>query len=475
MSGIEGDLYDVFTTNNLTRTDCELVAHQFGLTTISLFADFFENDDAKVPFKPQMFDKVQNWHGQEVKVPRLRQALRAARVINETRLGMTPGHDDKDLDAPIGTQQHKTLVDNFRQKHAFDVPTAWYGCEQVLGRAFRALNMRRVTADPLKIYASADAVSVMIRTPAATRLPGSTLAIQDVSRKPPPPKPIMQVHDPWQYLLALQFWLWTQVIAGCFQIDVTMTANGASTTTREWMIEMKDLMNHCACATAFVMKWSHGKGALDKVQLLKELKRHDESIRAAWNETFRRKTMITYSMAINEVENIGMASRHWDTDYAIWQQCQSLTLATTPKSGATNRPSHLTNGDTPTKRGDRGKGAKGDKGRRDRSRTPRKDRKRSRSRSRRGGGSGDKGGRIQVVERKGKIGDKTVKVLSARPMGGGKFVEYCTHHHGKGGCKTKDCPRRHKCDVIISQDNGRSKACDENHKRSEHTGATIDA
>jgi hypothetical protein len=237
------------------------------------------------------------------------------------------------------------------------------------------------------------------------------------------------------------------------------------------MVEMKDLMNHCACATAFVMKWSHGKNSLDKVQLLKELKRHDESIRSAWNESFRRKTMISYSMAINLEENIGIAARHWDTDYAIWQQCQSLAIATTPKSGATLRPAHLSNGDTP-KRGE--KGGKRGGGRRDRSRTPRKERRRSRSRSRKGGGGADKG-RVQVTERKGKIGDKTVKVLSARPLGGGKFMEYCTHYHGKGGCKTKDCPRRHKCDVIISQENGRSRTCDENHKRSEHSGVTIDA
>ena len=73
---------------------------------------------------------------------------------------------------------------------------------------------------------------------------------------------------------------------------------------------------------------------------------------------------------------------------------------------------------------------------------------------------------IKLTETKRKLGAKTVKCLSARPMGKGEVQEYCGHYHGMD---------EYKCNVVINvDDKGRCRACDRNHKRKDHTGHVIE-
>jgi hypothetical protein len=272
--------------------------------------------------------------------------------------------------------------------------------------------------------------------------------------------------------------MYTVAVAGCFQQDYTVQENGQSVTKQNWMVECDDLMQHVANARAFVMHWSTGKETLPKHKVLQELKRLDETIRQGWSESFRKHHDKTYSQCINMEKNVSFTERQWNHDFSLWKQLDGLATAAQSKAGGA-RPQ----GAPKKKPGDPGSPGNRDNGTRDTDRPSRRTRREERG-DRRGGGQKDdrrsrsRRGRSRsrkagpVIQR-GKLGDKTVKVLESRPLGVGKFQKFCKHFHGSGGCRSgDDCKDRHQCDIVI-KDGDRPKACDQKHKRSAHTGESF--
>ena len=375
------ELVKIFTEAELSQEDCELVAQKFELDTVKKFVDIFDPESCNTPFRPQMFDKIPEWERQLGKVGRLRDALKIASEWEARRLGAVSARDAAELDDPIGTKQHEALCSAFKRKHnGLAIPTSWVWTETIIGRCFRALQLRRMDRDqspcgPLKMYQTADDIqTILCSTQGATKqlAPGVSLTVQG-QRPPDKPKQAMQLLDCWQYLWALTFWAHSFAISGCYPVDKADPAGS-------YQVELNDLYEHTAHAAAFVMKHLFGKQHLSKEKTFTELKRHDENIRALWGSTFRDHSDLTFSQCMKLPRVVAYAERAWETDYSMYQQQLALCNSTTSKAGAPRGPPGTPVRDTPRNRGGRGRGGRsktpprsGDRGR---------DKKRSRSRSR---------------------------------------------------------------------------------------------
>ena len=86
--------------------------------------------------------------------------------------------------------------------------------------------------------------------------------------------------------MAMQQWAYTLAVAGCFTVKIKVDGKEEDTN----MVDLADLLTHCANAQSFVLTHSQKKERLDDQKLQDELKRHDEAIRAHWADAFRRST-----------------------------------------------------------------------------------------------------------------------------------------------------------------------------------------
>ena len=187
---LNGELTKVFVEAGLTEEDCELVSSIFESNTVREHMDIFDAADCNTPFRPQMFDKIPEWERKLGKVPLLRRALTIGLEWDARRLGSISAGDAAELDDPIGTQAHEALVDAFKAKHTFDIPTSWTWTEGIIGRCFRTLHLRRMDRDlspcgPLRMYQTGDEIqTILSSTPGATKqlAPGVSLT---VGHKPP--------------------------------------------------------------------------------------------------------------------------------------------------------------------------------------------------------------------------------------------------------------------------------------------------
>ena len=477
----DAELLSLFDESGLAQEDCELVARTFEVSSVKLFCDFFEHPDVHANFKAQMFDHVPEWRQSLGKAPRLRKAWTTACEWERRRLGGVAAMGDVDLDTPIGIRQHDTLRQSFTLKHGFTVPTSWVWTDPVLGRTYRSFHLRRTDQGPCgrtQIWATSDEVLTIVSQSQGTSrqlMPGVSLTAGQPAA--PKPKPVMQIYDCWQYLKGLDYWAFSTAIAGCFKIEQTYEESpGARKSRSVYMVELDDLLKHVAFAGGFVMKHLT-KNILSKEKTFSELRRHDEAVRAAWGVSFQENHNLSFSQAINLEKNVGFAERQWEEDYSILKQCTTLVLSQkgggSGAGGGGNSSGKPPHPDTPRrdrKRRSRRRGRSGSRGRRQRSSSKAKLRSRSRRRRERSSS------KPKITVQKGKLGDKTVKVMSARAFTGGTIIEYCKMWHGRGECTAKDCKRRHRCDIVTEvDDKGKGRACDKEHKRKDHTGPTIEA
>ena len=281
----------------------------------------------------------------------------------------------------------------------------------------------------------------------------------------PKVKPTMQIQDPWLYLHGLNFWAYSVSVAGCFKIEQHKTdpVSGDRKTSAHYMIEMDDLLKHVAQAGAFVTMHL-SKKLITKEKIFSELKRHDEAIRQSWGASFNEDPSITFSQATRLEKNVAYAQRQWDEDYTMHAQITSLVVhgGTTSKMGGAP-PALKAIGDTPSRKTKReGRSSSRDK----RSRKERRDRSPKKAKK-----------DFKIAMTKGKVGDKTFKIMSGRAFKGGDVQEFCKAWHGKGDCKARDCKRRHRCDIVISlgDDSKKPRACDQDHRRCDHKGASFEA
>ena len=69
----EADLLDLFAQIGLTQQDADLISQApWYLTNVKTFANNFDDREA---FRPQLFDKIHQWRGEEGKVARLKEAV----------------------------------------------------------------------------------------------------------------------------------------------------------------------------------------------------------------------------------------------------------------------------------------------------------------------------------------------------------------------------------------------------------------
>lgn len=467
------ELVVMFEKAGLTRADCELVAKSFEIPDVRGFYNHFEPPENNCNFKQQMFDHIPDWQMQWGKVGKLRVVWLTAVEWERRGLGSSGASNSAELDTPLGTAQHNTLRDAFKAKHHLTIPPSWVWTDQMVGRTFRSLQLRRTEqtmCGSIRIYPGSDdkgIMAIVTQPQGQTRnlMPGVSL----ISGAPTVPKvkPTMPIHDYWLYLHGLNFWAYSCAVAGCFKVEqqVLDPVSGNRRTNAPFMVELDDLLKHVAQAHAFVTMHLDKK-LITKEKIFSELKRHDESIRHCWGGSFNEDSTITFSQSIRLEKNVAYAQRQWDEDYTMHKQVTDLVVHGGTTSKATGGPPASRGLDnTPLRKGN---------GKRD-GRSSSRDKKSRKERRERSPKKAKK--EFKIIMTKGKVGDKLIKIMSGRAFKGGGTEEFCKAWHGRGDCKARDCKRRHRCDIVISlgDDSKKPRACDQDHRRCDHKGATFEA
>lgn len=242
----EKELKDLFTQQGLSDTDLKLVVDKYQLTTVSLFADFFEKEEVNANFRAQMFDHLTEWQGSGHVLPRLRRAWRAALELVKRRAGLAPGTDDTEpLDTSMGVKQQQSLVKEFKRRRNLEISPCWIGADQVLSRFWRCLQQRRMQDAPgIKLMPNGKDVSSMLSAPCQSfDVPGQAKGIRatftlQTGEKPKQLQPVLVLDDPFKWLLGLRYWSMNLAIAGCYEVDqTTQDGTGTPTTTKKIMVD----------------------------------------------------------------------------------------------------------------------------------------------------------------------------------------------------------------------------------------------
>ena len=126
---------------------------------------------------------------------------------------------------------------------------------------------RRMSNMDIKLLPTSDAVLSVIASPAKVQLaPGwevSHAAGRGGGNQAL--KQRMAITTPWQYLHGMQSWSMTLGVAGCFTISQPKEGGGKEDV---YMVELQDLLDHCASAGAFVST-NRRSGSAGKRQYLR--------------------------------------------------------------------------------------------------------------------------------------------------------------------------------------------------------------
>ena len=392
-----------------------LKSETFKITNTKQFANFFENRaEIASLFCKHASVKIDN----PAVIANLKQCWREAEAAVERSLKRSSsGMPEEDIDDPLKEDDNKQLEVMYKNTYSFSIPPTWRAPNAILGRLHREFMQKSHVAFIIKKIASLELSEQVGQCRkklkiglAELNLPFNIEGENEIT-----------VHSCFGYLHELKIVLYTMSLAGAFKVT---KGDG-----HVLFAPLEDLLAHLAAAEKFVITHANGRETFPDSDILKQLRKIDETIRTEWARRVRSEPSKSLGEHVQDL--MGFSTSLWLQAPITTQVYHAPPRNQQPQPIGSPVKAVKAKGDSKGK--DKMKGAGKAKGKEPRSDMP--------------------AGAMC----------KTTKYSS-----NGKTI--CKGYNDARGCQNPACAFVHCCDVLMST----NKACSgTTHNRASHSGPKI--